>query len=209
MKTAFSPQKTRVQFTAAVTGKKGTGRIPWKAVMALIVVGLIGGGDYYYQQNFVPRKGPILFGICRTFIEQKSQFPGTIRIIEYSQRIPPGENQSNPMRVVSSITYSSTDGFGQSMLNTFECTFRRDPELRNTPWQGIVLERTTMIGQPEHGWADVYVPGKKEGPRKPDDRSDILEEFFVGIPAILAYPPDLTLPTKDLKFVKVEDLQDL
>ena len=200
--------KTRAAFASASSGKVKR-KLPWKPMVALGVL-VVGALIYFVGfPRVMPRMGNAVYGICRVYIEKNLQFPTTLRIIEFDEKIPEGENPSAPQRINHNVTFSSIDGFGQTSLNTVTCGFKFDPKLANTPWNGIILERVLFNGRDSHGWSDVYYPPDKKNPRAADDRSEVLEIFNAGIPAIFANPPDLTLPWHDLKYMKVEDLKDL
>lgn len=201
-------EKSRNDFTQAATGKKAKKKISWKlgAAVAVPVIGLI--GYFGMTSGFTPPQGNNLYGVCRAFIEQNIQFPDTLKIIQFEQRIPDGENPDAPQRINFDVSFSSIDGFGQHQLNTLTCGFRFDQALVNTPWQGIILERTSFNGREDHGWSDVYYPPDKKDPRAQDDRSEKLELFYNGIPSLLVNPPDLTLPWKDLSNTPIEGLKD-
>lgn len=209
-KTPSSKTKSQFSSAAAVDPKKKSklmGRI--KLYGAVAAVAAVIGGYYYIKSTTVPPQGNILYGICRVYIERHMQYPKTMKVIEFNQRIPEGENPSAPGRISYDITFSSIDGFGQNLLNTVSCDFRLDDKLKNTPWNGLVLDRVQVNGRSDHGWADVNYPPNRKNPRAPDDNSEDLEEFNQTIPAIIKYPPDLTLPWHKLNKMKIEDLQDL
>jgi hypothetical protein len=201
--------KTRMQFANAVSGKPQKKKLPWKLIIPGALLALVGAGYLWMTYSLTPPKGNNLYGICRVYIERHLQFPDTLRIIQFEQRIPEGENPNKPRRIEIDITFSNVDGFGQNMLNTITCGFRTEDKLIGTPWQGLVLERVLFEGRIDHGWADAYYPADKKIPRASDDRSEDLEYFNATLPAIIAYPPDLTLPWHDLKYMNVEDLKDL
>lgn len=206
------PSKNKSQFASAATPEKKPKKkisprlmmIGFGAVLAVAILGY-----FYIQTKTVPPQGNILYGICRVYIERHLQYPYTLKIIEFNQRIPEGEDARAPKKISYDITFSSIDGFGQNMLNTISCDFRLEEKLKNTPWQGLVLERTQMNGRSDHGWADVLYPPERKTPRAADDNSEELEEFNQTLPAIITYPPDLTLPWHKLNKMKIEDLQNL
>lgn len=205
-----TPQKTRQQFSRAVSGKVPEKKLyrDWRVMAAggAILVFIVG---YFSFGSSSPRLGNNLYGICRVYIERHLQFPETMKIIQFEQRIPEGEDPKNIKRIEIDITFSSTDGFGQNTMNTITCGFRTEDRLMKTPWNGILLERVLYNNRIDHGWADAYQPQDKKNPRAPDDRSEDLEMFNQGIPAIIAYPPDLTLPRYNLKYMSVERLKNL
>lgn len=214
--------KGRSDFTSAVSGKKIGKKLSWKLMAALGVPVILIGGYFAVAAGSKPPQGNNLYGICRAFIEQNTLFPETVKIIEFDQTIPDGEDPSAPQRISYQISFSAVDGFGQYLLNTLTCEFRFKTDLVNTPWQGIVLERTFMngrqemkdsqgkgLGYPVHGWVDTYYPPDKKDPRPSDDFSERLEIFHNGVPSLLANPPDLTLPRYDLKRLPINRYQEL
>ena len=208
------PSKNLKEFSDASADPKAKRKPkPLSNRMKMIIGGgvtaLFIGGYMYSVYSFVPPQGNILYGICRVFIERQLQFPNTMRIVEFSQKIPESEDQRYPKRVTYGVTFSSTDGFGQRMLNTVDCDFRYDDALANGPSLGYTLERTLVNGRAAHGWSDVYYPPNRKKPRAADDNSELLEEFNKIIPVIIAHPPDLTLPMRRLRYMKIEDLQNI
>ena len=73
-----------------------------------------------------------------------------------------------PMSNTMRIWYVARDAYGQTAFDKMDCTFRPDDTY------GMALERVTIN-------------------RKEMDPA-IIEKFNKSIPAILAYPPDLTYP---------------
>jgi len=68
-------------------------------------------------QSAQPKKGNILYGMCRSFLELQVQFPETLdykRIELY--------------RAGVRINYTHLDGFGEYRLETIECSFLQDPQ---------------------------------------------------------------------------------
>ena len=77
------------------------------------------------------------------------------------------------------IYYKKVDPFGVDSVNSIECSFKRDPS-----------------GAYSYDLAKVDINGKFRvyDAEKPEN----IKRFNVGIPAILANPPDLTLPYFEL-----------
>lgn len=198
--------KTKSAFDSAVAGKKQKKKLPWKLGVALGAPVVLILGYFAFFSGATAPQGNNLYGVCRGYIELNLQFPETIKIIQFEQRIPDTENPDAPQRINYDITFSSIDGFGQHQLNTLTCGFKFDQNLVNTPWQGIVLERTLFNGKSKHGWADVYYPANKKSPRAADDRNEKLEVFYNAIPSLLANPPDLTLPRYRLNSLPISML---
>jgi hypothetical protein len=201
--------KTKDAFASASAGKKNKKPLPWKLILgggAAVAVLLI---YYSVTSSVIPPQGTPLYGICKVYIEEHVQFPTTMKVIEFGQTIPDGEDPSNPKRVINEVTYSSIDGFGQSMLNSVACHYKLYENPPIPGYFGWLMERVTFNGRDDHGWADVYYPPDKKAPRAADDRNEQLEVFNASIPAIMANSPDLTLPWHDLKYMKIKDLQDL
>lgn len=203
---------SRQAFSGAVSGARSLNqKISRRTkIWGGIAVAILLFSAYAYTvMNVVPPQGNSLYGICRVYIERHLQFPNTLKIIEFNQRIPRGENPRAPRAITYDITFSSIDGFGQDSLNTLTCDFKLDDKLMNTPWNGIVLYRTLMNGRSDHGWADVYYPPNQKNPRAGDDVSEELENFFPSIPIIMKNPPDLRLPLRRLQYMRIIDLQNL
>lgn len=176
----------------------------------------------------VAPQGNNLYGLCKAYIQQQLPFPQTYKVLELSQSIPDTENKQNPQRLNLTLTFSYINSTGKPQLNTMTCGIHFNPALTNTPWQGIYIERVLFEGRitvqstnvskiemnggqpyPRHDWADTYYPANQKDPRRPDDNNERLEEFFAGIPSLLANPPDLSLPRYDLNDLDIEDLRDL
>lgn len=73
------------------------------------------------------------------------------------------------------IYYKKVDPFGVSSVNSIECYFKRDP-------RGAFSDELSKV--------DINGKSRTYEAEKPEN----IKKFNVGIPAILAYPPDLTLP---------------
>ncbi len=193
----------------AAFGLIGGRKLPWKLIAGgggLVVV-LV--GYFWIQSMTVPPKGTIYFGLCRTYIEQQLQFPQTMRLIEVNDKLPEGEDPKNPQRINSEIFFAYTDGFGQSLMAEIICTFKFDQQLLGTPWNGLFLERVLVDNNLKHGWADVYYKPDQKNPRRADDNNERLEFFFNGIPSLLAKNPDLSKPWRNIKYLSIQQLQDL
>lgn len=206
-----SPRTQKSTFNKGARGTdKPKRKIPMRRMILLAVPLILIGGGIWVQSLFIAPKGSNLYGVCRGYIEQQMQFPETLKIVEFKEKIPEGENPASPQRLDQEVTFSGIDGFGSRTLHTVTCGFKFDQSLVNTPWQGILLEKVLFDNQPDHGWADVYYP--PNDPRAAQDKNNIngrLEYFFNGIPSLLAHPPDLTLPMHDINRMAIEDLQDL
>lgn len=199
----------RAAFAEASSAGPPKKKLPWKIIIPVVGIVAILGGYYFISSMFVRPKGNGLYGICRVYIERHLQFPTTLRIVQFEQSIPEGENKRKPTKIDYEITFSSLDGFGQSMLNTVTCGFRNKDKAKGDVGEGVVLERILFDGREDHGWSDTYYPPDKKNPRAADDRSEDLELFNQTIPAIDAYPPDLTLPWHNLRYMEIKDLQNL
>ncbi len=77
------------------------------------------------------------------------------------------------------IWYTQLDSFGQYRMESIQCYYRPDPVT------GAAFERVTI--------------------NRREVDPDIVERFNISIPAVLAYPPDLTYP-RDFPN-KIQDLQ--
>ncbi len=182
-------------------------KISVKKIAFITVPILCIAGYFWISSLLIPPKGNSLYGLCRGYIELQLQFPQTLKIIEFKQSIPKGENPNSPQRILYDITFSSIDGFGSRGLHTVTCGFKFNKDLANTPWQGIFLEEVLYDRSKDHGWADIYYP--PNDPRAVNDTNKRLEKFFNAIPSLLINPPDLTLPWHNINKMDVKDLQDL
>lgn len=63
-----------------------------------------------------PRKGTMLYGICKTYLEQ---------IIAYPETIVPANVEQYPS--ATRIYFTSVDPFGQFKLEQIECVYAQDP----------------------------------------------------------------------------------
>lgn len=91
-----------------------------------------------------PRQGTMMYGICRTFLEQMHAYPQTIR---------PSRIEQYPRAV--RIYYSHTDPFGQYRLDMIECAFRQDDS--GTHLHDILWNRES-IGKDKVGKLDATIP---------------------------------------------------
>lgn len=64
-----------------------------------------------------PRKGTILYGICKTYLEQNIAYPETIRPVNVEQ-----------FPSATRIYYTSVDPFGQYKLEYIECVYKFDAQ---------------------------------------------------------------------------------
>ncbi len=211
MATAASSSKNKKQKSAFNKGAADTPttkkKWPVKKIALMTTPMILIAGYFWVQSMLVPPKGSNLYGLCRGYIELQLQFPQTLKIIQFDEKIPESEDPKNPQRLDQEIIFSSIDGFGSRGLHTVTCGFKFNPDLTNTPWQGIFLERVLFDGRADHGWADVYYP--PNDPRAAQDTNKRLEKFFNSIPSLLQSPPDLTLPWYNLNRMDMKDLQDL
>lgn len=76
-----------------------------------------------------PRKGTILYGICKTYLEQAIPYPETIK---------PTNVEQYPS--ATRIYYTSIDPFGQFKLEQIECVYAQDPN-GNLLVQKILMNR--------------------------------------------------------------------
>ena len=68
-------------------------------------------------QSCTPKKGNILYGMCRSFLELQLPFPETITPKEVEL-----------YRKAVRINYTHLDGFGEYRLEMIECAFEQDPQ---------------------------------------------------------------------------------
>jgi hypothetical protein len=73
-----------------------------------------------------------------------------------------------PMSRTLRIWYTEHDAFGQTRYDAMDCTFKQDPE------RGMMLDKVTI--------------------NRREMDPDIIDRFNKSIPAVMAYPPDLTYP---------------
>lgn len=74
-------------------------------------------------QSCTPRRGGIIYGMCREFLQLQLPFPDTIKHTEIEI-----------YRKAVRIYFTHTDGFGEYQLEMTECSFMQDPQ------QGVQLE---------------------------------------------------------------------
>lgn len=76
-----------------------------------------------------PRKGTMLYGICKTYLEQAIPYPETI--------VPTNVEQYPS---ATRIYYTSVDPFGQYKLEQIECVYAQDPN-GNMLVQKVLMNR--------------------------------------------------------------------
>lgn len=76
-----------------------------------------------------PRKGTMLYGICKTYLEQ---------VVAYPETIVPTNVEQYPS--ATRIYYTSVDPFGQFKLEQIECVYAQDPN-GNLLVQKVLLNR--------------------------------------------------------------------
>jgi hypothetical protein len=123
---------------------------------------------------FMPYTGTLSYGICKAFLEQNEPYPSLIK---------PYKVDEYPGYV--SIFYKRTDSFGYESMNTLECAFESDEN-----------------GNPLYTLKKVDMNGKNR--KYPLEDEANLKKFNVGVSALVANPPDLTLP-----WYPMETLSDL
>lgn len=97
-------------------GLKSGWKKNWKIFLSIFAV-LFAAFLWY---GFQPVKGPIYFGICRNYIEQRVVYPATIRITTWDWF-------DSGMR----IFYTHIDPFGGTRSEVVECIFRPDLSLQD------------------------------------------------------------------------------
>lgn len=73
-----------------------------------------------------------------------------------------------PLSRTMRIWYVEHDAFGQTRYDAMDCTFKKDPQ------RGLILDKVTI--------------------NRREMDPDIIARFNTSIPAVTAYPPDLTYP---------------
>jgi len=96
-------------------GLRATLRRNWKITTP---VGLI-LFTWFMWWGFQPIRGTIHIGICRTFIETRIRYPGTLKLTAWEWFIA---NGLNGLR----LYYTYTDDFGQNRSEMMECDFNMD-----------------------------------------------------------------------------------
>lgn len=91
-----------------------------------------GGGALFfayaiYWLFFIPFKGGMTYGICKTFLELNLPFPSTMGIARV-------EDFGMSVR----IWYTHIDAFGEYRMEPIQCFFRQDPE------RGPVIDKITI-----------------------------------------------------------------
>lgn len=117
-----------------------------------------------------PRKGSILYGICKTYLQQSVPYPETI--------VPTNVEQYPS---ATRIYYTSVDPFGQFKLEQIECVYAQDPN-GNMLVQKILMNRQEVEADKVKAFSDTLpavVAGKPDLtlPEPQPDINQILEEI--------------------------------
>lgn len=132
----------------------------------VVIVGLI------LDWGLSPIEGTILYGICKTYIEQNDQYPQNLEFL--------GAEEINE---IVRLNYRSVDAFGMQTLNYVECKFREDKDY------GVAL-------------ASVDINREKKYPEEDPERVkkfNVSMPSLLANPPNLAYPPALPSDIKDYK----------
>lgn len=133
--------------------------------------GLITGGGliffYLVYLLFVPYKGEMTYGVCKTFLELNVPYPDHVRL-----------NSVDDMGAVVRIWYTQIDSFGEYRMESMTCTYRGATDADTAKYGGkmpFVLDKVS-IGRRD---VDAFA----------------VEQFNYAIPTVIAMKPDLVLPS--------------
>lgn len=134
----------------------------WGIIGAIVLV--LGYGIYLL---FIPYKGGMTFGVCKTFLEQQLAYPERARL-----------SNVEDMGALIRIWYTQVDSFGEYRMESLSCTYRaaNDADMK------------------KYGTPLPFVLSKAVIGRRDID-AGVVEKFNYGIPAIVSSDLDLTLPS--------------
>jgi hypothetical protein len=144
----------------------------------LVVIFLL----FMIVQSCTPRKGTLLYGICRSFLELHIPYPDTI----YHARV---EQYRKALR----IYYNHLDSYGQYQREMIECSFVQDP-VKGLQVEAIYIDSIKPITQKERA------PGKG---RLYQVEQEYIDRFNVSMSpsAIMSQDPDLELPVPEWRAI--------
>ncbi len=126
-------------------------------------------------QSCTPRKGTILYGMCKSFLEVQIEYPHMIKYSSVEQ-----------YRKAIRIYYTHTDSFGQYQMEFVECTFYQDPQ------KGVQLENV-FFDNVKEVTEEVRIPGKGRLYAVKREYIDLFNRSRSPA-AIVNNNPDLSLP---------------
>lgn len=136
-------------------------------------------------QSCTPRKGTLLYGICKSFLEQQIPYPHTI----YYARV---EQYRKALR----IYYNHLDSFGQYQREMIECSFFQDP-VKGVQVEAIYIDAIKPITKKERA------PGKGRLYQVEKKYIDLFNNSL-SPSAIMSQEPDLTLPAPEWRAINYD-----
>ncbi len=133
-------------------------------------------------QSCTPRKGTLLYGICRSFLELHIPYPHTI----YHARV---EQYRKALR----IYYNHLDSFGQYQREMIECSFSQDP-VKGIQVESIFIDSIKPITQKERA------PGKGRLYKVEQEYIDLFNNSLSSS-AIMSQDHDLVLPKAEWRAI--------
>jgi len=132
-------------------------------LIILTVIAVLGGGIWYL---FVPFKGGITYGVCKTFLQLYVRYPQYMRLSSM-------DDFGDSVR----IWFTQVDDFGEYRLEPIQCYYRYPEEEEKMKYGNVkfIIDRVTIS-------------------RREID-PDIIERFNTSMSVVIANPPDLTLPS--------------
>lgn len=122
---------------------------------------------YVLYLLFVPYKGSITYGVCKTLLEQIVPYPDHLRLSSV-------DDYGSAVR----IWFTQVDSFGEYRLEALACNFRESTEADNKKYgqqMPFVLEKASI--------------------NRRDIDAKAIERFNISIPTIVMSNPNLTLPS--------------
>lgn len=110
----------------AAKDKKGKDPKKKKKLIKRTVIGVLAFITLIVWWGMKPMRGPIQYGVCKTYAELKLRYPQTFKVSSFV-------NFDQALR----IYFTYTDAYGETKMDLIECAFRPDPET------GFALESIT------------------------------------------------------------------
>lgn len=133
-------------------------------------------------QSCTPRKGTLLYGICRSFLELNIPYPNTIYHVRVEQ-----------YRKALRIYYNHLDSFGQYQREMIECAFLQDP-VKGIQVETIFIDSVKPITEKERA------VGKGRLYRVEQKYIDLFNNSL-SPSAIMSQDPDLVLPKPEWRAI--------
>jgi len=164
------PAYAQQQFPAVKKYATSTQGIISGAVSVIIIMAIV-----MVIQSCTPRKGTILYGVCKSFLEMQVTFPETIEYDFVEQ-----------YRKAVRIYFTHNDSFGEYRVEFIECSFTQHPE------KGIQLEKV-VFNNIKESTEKNRVPNRGKLYAVKQEIIDLFNQSESS-EAILLNNPDLTLP---------------